>query len=227
MEIHNLLEDEVIRLIDEICDSAPVAREYCTQPECRLDAACFVLNRIAPRYVTSVRGHAHIEAEFGDNSQDTADIVALAHEALRRVTANRRDYYDDVTETGPSIDGPCYVFPTIKGRLINGATFTPLAGVAVELLADGRRVEMIDNRWQNPYIVSERTPGTFLFRPAPVPAGSTGEKKAFEFGLRVEAPKFEPFHHYFSFELGASAQPSNSIRHASDFNLMDLFIVPS
>lgn len=225
MEIHNLLEDEVIRLIDEICDSTSASSEYCTQPECRLDAACYVLNRIAPRYVTSVRGHAHMESEFGDNSQDAADIAALAHEALRRVTAFRRDYYDDVPETPTSIDGPCYVFPTIKGRLINGATFEPLAEVEVELLFEGRTAEMVDNRWQNPYTVSNHTPGTFLFRPAPVPAGSTGEKKAFEFCLRVEEPKFEPFHRYFSFELDASPRPSNSI--LSDFNLMDLFVVPS
>jgi competence protein ComFB len=222
------MEEKVRQIIDEICDEEanktnPV---YCVSPACRQDAACYVLNRIPPRYVSSGRGLAHVESAYKGNPQLQVDLVTLASEALKRVTTVQRSFYSgDQREAGPET-GPCFNFPTITGRLFNGLTFEPISDVDVELRRNGELVEMVDSRWPNPYHIVQNTPGTYLFWPASEPAGRAGETAEFEFEICAIVEGYEPFHHFFRIELTAAGQRELVIRFSQDHALPDLYLLP-
>ena len=66
MDVHNTSEDVVFKAIEEICDvieKGDPTHKICTCYQCRLDTACFVLNRIAPYYIISNRWVARVEQE--------------------------------------------------------------------------------------------------------------------------------------------------------------------
>ena len=200
MEIHNLMEELVRATVEEICseDQAGTQR-YCTAPQCRTDAVCYVLNRVPPRYVSSGRGLAHLTADLQKDQQLMVDVVKLTHEALGRVSAVRRAYYDQTATSRGA--GACFNFPTIKGRILDGAAFMPVSDIDVELRLGGKPVEMFDERWTNPYRISDRTPGTFIFWPAPADADAAGVSQTFDFELVASAKGYYDLSHHFSVEL--------------------------
>jgi len=229
VEIHNIMEDEVARIVNEICDEdkANPVHHYCTAELCRMDAICYVLNRIPQRYVTSGRGMAHAESDLTKNPQLLVDVMALAHEGLRRVSQIQRSYYDQAPPEGAGPEaGPYFNFPTIKGRLFNGVTFEPAKDIDVYLKRDGEQVAMFDPRWQNPYPLAGSTDGTYLFWPQPVTADRTGETQTFEFEISVHADGFEPFHHFFKLEVTADDAYAARARFTTDHALADLYILP-
>ncbi|MFW6368947.1 MAG: late competence development ComFB family protein, partial [Spirochaetota bacterium] len=198
MEIHNLAEDEVSRLIHRICDEEEEAGEfgYCTSVECRVDAVCYVLNRTQPRYVSSARGMSHVVSEQEQNTQAHIDLVALAHEALSRISSVRRSYYD--VETTPRTDtGPGQQeFPIITGRLLIATTFQPVANTTITLYRGSTIAPMVDHRWENPYEITPNTSGQYSFWPhAPE---DVAEHDEVEFLLAVDDPRFEEFRKYFT-----------------------------
>jgi competence protein ComFB len=230
MEIHNLMEDKVLNILNEICDEEERKAEsgYCTSPQCRMDAACFVLNRIPQRYVTSGRGFAHLETDLSIDAQIHIDIVTLAHEGLRRVTTIQRSFYEKGDPEGETIDeGIYFQFPMIKGRIFNGLNFEPVIDVEVEFRCDGDIVPMVDTRWQNPYPIVNNTPGTYLFWPKPIKANTIGEEREFVFELVVHDDEFEPFLHSFTLKLNAEQiKPIKGMKSLRDYNLQDLFLLP-
>lgn len=231
MGIHNLMEDEVTRLIGEICDEEERtgAFGYCTTAECRMDAACFVLNRVPQRYVTSGRGIARFENSMSEDPQLSIDLVTLAHEGLRRVSTVRRSFYAAENGGGDAGDvppGPAYCFPIIRGRLLHGTTFEKVAGVSLRLLLGRTPAEMVNRRWQNPYPLVSNNPGNYLFWPRPIPADAPGDRKSFEFELEIEEDqRYEPFHHLFRVETTSVSEVEATPAYR-DFTLQDLFLVP-
>jgi len=230
MEIHNLMEDEVLRVLDEICeeDERSHAYGYCTSPECRMDVACFVLNRVPQQYVTSGRGIGYVTSEFRENTQLAVDLVTLAHEGLRRVTTNRRSWYDPAERDSANLPaGPQFNFPAMRGRLFDCLTFAPAFDVEVWMYRDGTPVRMINTRWQNPCALVENSSGSYLFWPASVAAAAEHERRTFEFELRIEETKtYEAFHHFFNMEAIATESESQELNLGRDFQLQDLFLVP-
>jgi competence protein ComFB len=66
MEIHNTTEDMVLSIVHDIFDAIEKEGKPdrpCTCYQCRLDTACYVLNRISPKYVVSSRGVARAESD--------------------------------------------------------------------------------------------------------------------------------------------------------------------
>ncbi len=229
MEIINLMEKEVHRVVNQLCDELENAEngpEFCTSRLCRLDVTCYVLNRIPPRYVTSSRGATHVEHEYITNPQLEIDIMRLANEGLRRVTSIQRSYYNEGDGTEERQRGPTFNFPTIIGRLFNAESFAPVSEIEVELRHGGAPAPMIDPRWPNPYRINPITAGCFSFWPKPVPAGDYDETRHFEFELAVETAGFEPFHHYFSIELEAEEGKTSRQGLAQDFTLGELYLIP-
>ncbi len=233
MEIHNLMEDEVIRIVSEIADedARTGAYGYATTPECQMDAACFVLNRIPQQYVTSGRGLTYLQNEFRENPQLAVDLVTLAHEGLRRVSTVQRSYYAN----GSAVDSPAqnpydgsvpaHHFPAIRGRVFDCMTFAPVVGVEVWLKRDGAPAPMVNGRWQNPCGLVDSTAGSYMFWPAPVPATETGERKLFEFEVTVEeSNEYEAFHHFFKLEATSSDFEDNTLRLTREYMLQDLFL---
>jgi competence protein ComFB len=228
MEIRNLMEDIVVKLVDEICAETAAksgGEEFCTSPRCRQDIACFVLNRIPPHYVSSARGTAYTDKSMAEDAQVVVDIVTLVHEGLRRVSVNQRPYYSGSGVTG-TVEGPVFGFPTIKGRLMSATTFEPLSEGNVFLLSEGEPLDMIDSRWENPFLLNAQIPGSYLFLPKPVRADGVCANKTFELEVAFRHPKFEEFHHYFRIDLTMEEDADLASKRIGDWRLPDLFVPP-
>ena len=119
MEIRNLMEDAVLAAVGELfsLEEKDQRLGYCTCGQCRLDVACYVLNRIKPEYIVSSRGMAYSERDFQAKLQRQADIISLAKEGWALVTHRPRATYD---HAGSSIarnmpEGPAFNLPAVMG----------------------------------------------------------------------------------------------------------------
>ncbi len=232
MEIHNGTEDIVLRMVNEICDAIEregKADRPCTCYQCRLDTACYALNRTAPRYVISSRGAVRVESEPMARQQEDADVVALIHEGLQRVAKSLRPHFehDAARREGPApVEGPVFNFPTIMGRAFNGANFEPLTDIEVTLYCDGKSAAMIDPNWQNPFKLFANTAGTFSFWPVGIPAKAVGETRKFEFTVVAAGNGFEELRHFFELEVTSEARATESFSIQRTFKLPDLYLFP-
>lgn len=234
MEIHNLMEDEILHIVNEICNEEEAAdnpHNYSTSRLSRLDAVCYVLNRMQPRYVTSARGVAYVETDFSGHPQTRIDAVTLAHEALRRVSFVQRYYAGSSAEIDPAPDHatygrPHFNFPTIKGRLFHGTTFEPVSGIAVHLRCGSEPVAMFDPRWQNPFVLGDNTYGTYLFWPNSLPADA-GAERSFEFEVSAAVDGFDPLHHFFALDIKADPTRAEVFRFDREYVVPDLYLFPA
>jgi competence protein ComFB len=230
MEIHNTTEDIVFATIDAIC--ASIEKEgnpdkLCLCDHCRIDAACFVLNRIPPHYIISNRGAARIEQVTISRQQKDADIVSMVFEALKRVSHNQRPNFDHNNARGEEMkQGPVFNIPTIIGRAFDGANFSPLAGVTVELWREGKLVTMKNHNWQNPCVLVENTQGVFTFWPESIAAGEADVRENFEYSVKIEAEGFEAIHHVFTIPVVSEAGDAESFSMGRTFKLADLYLFP-
>jgi competence protein ComFB len=225
MEIRNLMEDVVEKAVLEICDAEKQNGGAYTTPECLTDVMCFVLNRIPQQYISSSRGVAHAEKALNENPQLRVDVMALVHEGFKRVTSVQRSYY---FKSGDAIQlkGPVFVFPVIKGRLIDCGNFSAAKGVEIALKTiDDEPVRMLDSRWQNPFSLDPKIEGNYLFLPQPLPATQPGEEKLFEFKLTVDAKGFDPFTHFFKLGLAAKAFYDPALGGSPDYRIEDLYLL--
>jgi competence protein ComFB len=230
MEIHNTTEDLVFSTIDAICASIEKQGnpdKLCLCDQCRTDAACFVLNRIPPHYIVSNRGAARIEQVTISRQQKEADIVSMVFEALKRVSHNQRPNFD---HSGASRDkikqGPVFNIPTIIGRAFDGADFSPLAGISVELWREGKLVKMKNRNWQNPCVLVANTQGAFTFWPESISAGAVSARENFEYSVRIEAEGFETVNHFFAIPVVSEAGDAESFSMDRTFKLPDLYLFP-
>jgi competence protein ComFB len=230
MDIHNTTEDLVFAKVEAIFDS--IAREgnpenFCLCYQCRMDTACYVLNRTDPRYVVSNRGVARVEQENMERQQKDADIAALVYEGLKRINHNQRPNVLHQSDTGPAAGNtPVFNIPTIVGRLFSGTNFAPMSNVKVELHRSGELVSMKDNNWQNPYTLVANTEGTFTFWPTPIPAEAADLRKIFEYSIKIEAPDLEPLHHFFKIPVISEIQSAAVYSMGRTFKLPDLYMFP-
>ncbi|WP_245537585.1 late competence development ComFB family protein [Sediminispirochaeta smaragdinae] len=208
MQVFNVMEELVLEMVHEIFEEKrgkgfPLVD--CEQ--CRLDVACYVLNRIEPEYLISGRGVVHVQNELRQNFQKRADIVSLVNEGIRIITQNQRPYYEahedeSAKEEGIS-RGPYFNFPAIIGTILNGKTFEPAENLNVFLFQDGKPVSMIDRSWPNPYFIVRSTRGSFSFWPRPIKASRENEKKNVNLEIRAEAEGFQPIRHFIDIQLTA------------------------
>jgi competence protein ComFB len=195
--------------------------------QCRLDVACYVLNRVQPQYIISGRGLVHFENDYQQRIQKKADLVALVNEGIRKIHNNRRPYYGHAPEAKETItEGPVFNFPAIVGRILHGKTFEPMENIHVLLLRDSEPVPMIDYTWQNPYYVVESTRGNFTFLPHPEKAEHFGEVRRFSFEISVRARGFTPLQHFFQMELTASGTPLYNFQLQNTFKSEALYLFP-
>jgi competence protein ComFB len=233
MEIHNTTEDIVLDKVEEVFDSIQNEGnpgKFCLCQQCRLDTACYVLNRTEPYYIVSNRGAARVGQVAIEWQQRNADIVALVYEGIKRVNHNQRPNFNHTNReqsVSPAGNVPVYNIPTIIGRLFNGGNFSPMSGTKIELLRNGDLVTMKDGNWQNPYTLVANTEGTFTFWPNPVPAKSPDIRKIFEFSLKIEAPEFETLNHFFEIPVISEFQSASSFSMNRTFKLPDLYMFPS
>ena len=231
MELHNAIKGTVISKVQEIfevLDNGKNPEKFCTCDQCRMDVTCYVLNRTPPRYIVSGRGASHIEKGI-EWQQQTADITALIHEALKRVNHNLRPNFTHSNEKSAGHDEasiPKFNIPTIMGRVFNGNNFAPLSDASVELLWAGELIAMKNGNWQNPYRIIHDIEGSFSFWPAPVPASKANNHRIFEYILRVSAPEFETLTHTFKIPVASEVQAAGSFSPDRTFKLPDLYMFP-
>jgi competence protein ComFB len=230
MEIHNTTEDIVFSTIETICASIEKQGnpdKLCLCDQCRIDAACFVLNRIPPHYIVSNRGAARIEQVTISRQQKDADVVSMVFEALKRVNHNQRPNSDHSNVAGAGVkQGPVFNVPTIIGRAFDGANFSPLAGINVELWREGKLVTMKNRNWQNPCILVANTQGAFTFWPESVSAREAHIRENFEYSVKIEAAGFETMNHFFAIPVISEAGDAESFSMDRTFKLPDLYLFP-
>jgi len=232
MELHNIIEDIVIPKTEDIFntivkDGNP--EKLCTCSQCRIDTACYALNRITPLYLVSNRGAARIRQEPIESQQKDADITALIYEGLKRVNHNQRPNFNhdsSLKDKNAEIGKPVFNIPTITGRIFNGNNFAPVSDIEIKLLYNGSLVTMKDGNWQNPFHLVHHTEGNFSFWPVPFPAEKTEEQSTFEFTIRVEAGEYEAFSHIFRIPVVSEILTNQSFSLGRVFKLTDLFLFP-
>ncbi|MDR1468506.1 MAG: late competence development ComFB family protein [Spirochaetaceae bacterium] len=233
-KIHNLTEDLVLKEVDAICDEIETSGqkpELCTCGQCRLDAACYVLNRTQPSYVVSNRGVARLERETLERRQKGIDLTVLIYKALEDVAHNRRPNFDHQSHSSKEAeyvarDRTVFNIPVIIGRVFNGVNFEPLSGIDVELVQGGELVAMRDANWQNPYRFVKDTEGTFTFWPRPAEAKTAGEQSVFEFAVRIKTEGFETLNHFFEVLVVSEGVADVPFSMSRTFKLQDLYLFP-
>jgi competence protein ComFB len=202
MEIHNVMEELVFDGVERVSadiDMEPDKHGICTCPQCRMDAACFVLNRLEPHYIVSSRGIRREKHFDTNNLQKIADITALIYKAFKQVNKHRRPGFEHTGNDTPEKKTADAYFniPVIIGRIFNGKTFEPMRDIDVRLLLDGKPAVMKDANWQNPCTLIKETEGTFAFWPVSLPADSADEQKWFNFSITASSPEFPLLTHHF------------------------------
>lgn len=232
MEIHNSTEDLVLKIVHDVCDSIEKSDKEdkpCTCYQCRLDTACYVLNRSVPRYVVSSRGAARVDSDSMERQQEDADIAALVYEGLKKIAQSRRPHFshNPMNSTPPlNMQGPVFNIPTIIGRVFNGVNFEPMSNIEVELLCFGERAKMMDPNWQNPYFLVANTAGTFTFWPQPVSSEAAGIEKVFDFNIKIAVEGFEELRHFFEISVVSEEKAAASFSMQRTFKLPDLYLFP-
>jgi competence protein ComFB len=224
MDIRNIMEDSVKAMVGELFEREDREKRlgYCTCDQCKLDVACYVLNRVKPEYIVSSRGLAYSEKEGLDKVQRRADLISFVKEGWGKVSHAPRPTSDHVGGNPMKIEleGPVFNFPTIMGRVFDGRTFAPLGEGDVRLLSEGIEADMVDPNWQNPFVLAGATGGTYIFWPRSMLASTEEGERKVSFEIKVEVPGLEGLSHY----IEIATVPERSAR--LDFSLQRVFKVP-
>jgi competence protein ComFB len=224
MDIRNVMEDAVKVVVEELFEIEKKENRlgYCICDQCKVDVACYVLNRVKPEYIVSSRGLAYSEKEGLDKVQRRADVISLVKEGWAKVSHTPRPNTDHACHSPDAEreEGPIFNFPTIMGRVFDGRTFAPLGEGVVRLVAEGSEVEMLDPNWQNPFVLAGATGGSFIFWPKPQSAAAGEGERQFVFEIKIEVPGLEGLSHYVELSL----VPEHNAR--LDFSLQRVHKVP-
>jgi len=228
MEIRNLLEETVLSEVDAMFadEDAEGKSGFCTCSQCRLDVACYILNRVKPEYIVSSRGMAYSERDFMLTVQKRADILSLAREGWALVAHRPRISAEHGLKSRASAlpEGPAFNFPTVMGRVFNGLNFEPIAEGEIRLFIDGEDAPMADSNWQNPFVLSHNTAGTFIFWVCPIAAPSPGEKRLFTFEVRSSVEGLDPISHFFELEIESEREAAGDFGRHGVHKLPDLLL---
>jgi competence protein ComFB len=202
MNVHNIMESIVLDTVNEIFeDKRKEGFEMADCLQCRLDVACYVLNRIKPEYIISGRGLLHFEENYHELIQTKVDLVTLINTGIKKISNTKRSYYDS-EETNKNVTTRyVFNFPSIIGTVLTGDNFVPVENLIISLLMENTPAKMIDNTWQNPFTIVKSTKGNYTFMPAPVASNNENEERNFQFEIRIENTDFEVINHFFEIHL--------------------------
>jgi competence protein ComFB len=235
MQIHNAMEDIVIKHLNEIVSERD---DLCRCEQCLKDMACYALNKIRPMYMVSSRGVIHAELKKQVDIQDDIDILAIINEAIQVVSRTKRhDVNDDCRdesnlpfdndiESSTAIKGAYFNFPQIVGRVFNGTNLEPLSGVHVSLSTGttGEQVAMFNNQWHNPFTIIDPMNGTFAFWPSPKSCERSGIQRDFTFTISFKLDGFETLMRTFKITILSFTEIRNYIENAHTYHLEDVFL---
>ena len=228
MEVHNLMEDLVKSVIQEMFEAEKDKTSWCTCEQCKTDVACYVLNRVKPEYVVSSRGLAYSELDYVDKLQRMADVVSLVKEGWAKINASPRSHTGEkLTKASLVLEGPAFNIPPIMGRVFHGITFEPMHDIDVFLIDEhDQPVTMMDENWQNPIRLYKNTGGTFIFWPRPVKADKAGKLQLFSFSIVIRVEGFDDLSHFIGLKIASDANPHLQFSMQNVHKLPDLYMLP-
>lgn len=178
MALSNLMEEIVMNIANEIAEKEG-------SPEInRDDIVAYVLNRIAPQYVTSERGILHGQIASKYKIQQKADIILYIYEALDVINKRRGSI--------SSVDGASAsnIIKHFIGELAESESLSPVADVKVTLLFNGQPAKMVNSSWTNPYVTNIATKGYYHFWPV-YDENTMKGMTSIPFRLKFEHPDYE------------------------------------
>ena len=231
MNVHNLMEDIVIKAVDTLYEkvkSENVTWLTCDCENCRLDTVSYVLNRIPPKYVVSGRGVTH-NVEYLASSQLLADIDSLSLEGMRTVSTTKRPFHSenrkDCTIQGDnSKTKPAYNFFTFMGIVLDGNTFEPVTNAKITLKLNGKPAEMVDKTWSNPFNLVPSTKGVYSFWVKSIPAKKSGEREFFNFSIEIEAEGYSESVYHFEVPIMSEDKVRDTLDSTYTLKMKDLVI---
>ncbi len=211
VNVHNIMESIVIDTVNDIFeDKRKEGFEMADCLQCRLDVACFVLNRIKPEYIISGRGLLHFEDNYHNLIQTKVDLVTLINKGIEKISQTERSYYNTKKTNRNISTRYLYNFPSIIGTVLMGENFVPAENIEISLIFENTLAKMIDNTWQNPFTVVKSTKGSYTFMPAPIAADEENEERTFHFELRIENKEYETINHFFELTLKSEKNMVNT-----------------
>ena len=227
MFFHNVMEEILYKEVNRLYDEAKKNDEkwlVCDCIQCRVDAMCYALNRVKPRYIKSGKGLAYFfQVDFKMGSQFFIDISSTALEAIKVVQANRGPHTEDAEEDISSYEA-CFNFPTIKCKINDGNNQSPMNDVKVKLLLNDELVEQMDVLWDNPYIVHSNMGGICTFWPKPQKADKEGINKDFNFVLVVEKEGYESVRQAFTLSIASTKNASQNFDVTVCHEIKDIYM---
>ncbi len=234
MLIKNITEDLVLDTIEEVLKE--FNNKLYESQEFRDDLACYVLNRMPPRYLQSNRGVIHEELTFQNNVQLQADVYNLVIEGARILPGRRKDsIYDGVAYKEKQqifeeqTEEYFFNFPYFMGRILSSITLSHIPDVKVSLyiLNSGNYVlaPMINQKWNNPTSTVDQTIGYYAFWVQPVKDSNNKEtQKNFDFKVIYEHQKFDTIEKKFFIELTSEQKIISKIRRGFIYRIADRFV---
>ena len=228
MFFHNVMEEIMYKEVNRLYDEAKKNGEkwlVCDCIQCRVDAMCYALNRVKPRYIKSGKGLAYFfQVDFKMGSQFFVDISSVALEAMKVVQANRGPHTEEETEEDISSYKACFNFPTIKCKINDGNNLSPMNEVTVKLLLNDVLVEQMDVLWDNPYTIHSNMGGVCTFWPKPQKADKEGIAKNFNFMLVVEKENYESVKQAFSLNIVSTKNAKENFDVTSCHEIKDIYM---
>lgn len=225
MRIHNTMEDVVLHYLEVVLNEK---KDVCACDQCKLDMACYALNKIRPMYVVSSRGIIHSENEKRENNQKDIDVMSVVVEAVNVVSKTRRHDEDRVVSLGETNlpEGIFFSFPGIIGRIMHSDTLEPATDVEVTLNFEtgDEPVKMFNHNWTNPVKLVTQMDGTFTFWPYPIEAGKAGIQKDFQLNLKVVKKGYSTIRKFFEVRVVSGTEISaftieNNVYHLDNIYL--------
>ena len=223
LNIHNLMEDIVIKRVNDLYDLA-AAGVSCSCENCRMDTANYVLNRIPPHYIVSGRGFTH-SSEILQDHQVKADIEKLAIEGMRLVSSAKRPYHRNNKSARQEKEPRClFNFPRFTGTVYDGSTFEPVSGAKILLKLNEKPAQMTDVTWLNPAQTFGSTQGNYSFSVESLESKKEGELKKFTFTVEVSAPGYEDTALSFTVPLYSELTAPNQLNTAYSVKIQDVIL---
>jgi len=234
--LHNTMEDIVLFCLEDVLKEK---NDICKCDQCRLDMACYILNKVQPRYVLSSRGIVHYEKNKIKDNQEYIDIYTLAMEAIQVVSQtmrhNKKDINKDkagnkIQNTSPDKNGSYYYnFPQIVGRVIDSDNLEPICDAKVTLHNGDTndKIAMFNVNWQNPALINDQMDGFFSFWPVSIPTDDKNKKTAFVMFVTLEKEGYETMCKSFEIESESTPNLDETINKEQVFRLNEIYLSPA
>jgi len=227
------MEDVILQYLDEILSQK---EDICKCEQCRLDMACYALNKVKPMYVVSSRGVVHTENRKRLDYQNDIDTFSIVAEGVDIVSKTKRhggafSEKSSVEKTDNDIEqiqGDFFFnFPQIIGRILDSDAVDVIdtASITLNYGTNDDVAVMFNDRWANPLSLVSQMQGVFSFWIVPKISKKNGYKETFQFNIKIEKEGYETIRKFFEIEV-VSSNFVNKYVNDNSYYLEDIYLFP-